>query len=64
MGNTKTPWHRRANRRDFKARQHLTTRARDTRGMGASTLAIHTIEHDGNGIRPDEVITVRYPVFR
>jgi len=26
-------------------------------------LAIHTIEHDDNGIRPDEVITVRYPIF-
>jgi len=23
-------------------------------------LAIHTIEHDDDGIRPDEVITVRY----
>lgn len=24
-------------------------------------MAIHTIEYDDNGIRPDEVITVRYP---
>ena len=59
MGTRRPRGRRRANRRDGKARQHLTTRARDTRGVGASTLAIHTIEHDDNGIWPDEVITVR-----
>ena len=35
-------------------------RSRYPRGVGASTLAIDTTEHDDNGIRPDEVITVRY----
>ena len=38
----------------------MTMRPRYPGGVGASTLAIHTIEHDDDGIQPDEVITVCY----